>query len=432
MIGNSNALPHEKLESFFSEFLRLIFKADPSQHGAFLTRAEQEFRRAGYRDENSAGVQNILVVKLDAIGDMILTSGFLRELRKNFPRERITLLVSPTVFPIVELCPYVNEILIFDFKILNGTLPEWLKHITEFCKAYLWPKMFSLAFSPRWGRGNLHALLIAWLSGARERIGYGVNSYESWLGAPLAEETAQDNFLLTKNIITPRSVVTEADKNFYLLEALGLPVTETHMEIFFGAEDFRRARELLQTIPPNCKKVLIGIGGAARTKKYPVEKYLIALKELAKKNLVFVLVGGQAELDDADFLEKNLSHGKVLNLVGKTTLRETEAVVVQTDFYVGNDTGVVHMAATAQIPCLVLYREAQDREDYLPGVFSEYQCFPPWQTNSVILRPAHPLDDCAEMPQICGVCRHIREPHCITQIAPQEIIDGFEVLETLG
>ena len=431
MIHNSKALPHEQLEIFFDEFFRLIVNADPSQHGAFLTRAEQEFRRAGYRDENSAGVQNILVVRLDAIGDMIVTSGFLRELRKNFPRARITLLVSPFVLPIVELCPYVNEVLSFDFKLLNGTLPEWLKHIADFCREHLWQKMFSLAFSPRWGKGNLHALLMTWMSGARERIGYGTNPYESWLGEPSAEETAQDNFLLTKSVGTPRKVVSEAGKHFYLLEALGLPVKEKHMELFFGTQDFIRARELLQTIPPNCKKVLLGIGGSARMKKYPVEKYLVALKELAKKNLVFVIVGGQSELDDADFLEMNLPHGKVLNLVGKTTLRETQAIAVQTDFYVGNDTSAVHMAATAKIPCLVLYREAEDRENYSPAVFSEFQCFPPWQTNSIILRPAHPLDDCAEMPPLCGVCRHIEEPHCITQITPQEIIGGFEALEKL-
>ena len=420
------------MEKFFDEFLNQLPTASPAKISELMARAEIIFRQAGYRDEITDDAKNILVLRTDRIGDMILTSGFLRELRKNFPHAQITLVTSPTVFPIVELCPYVNEILTVDKSSLDEKeFPAMLEPIVEFCRKNFWRKRFSHAFLPQWDSTNFADLLIAWLSGARERIGYGLNPAMELLGSLDAVAESRDTFLLTKNIISPCEVVSEAEKHFYVLQASGLEVEETHMELFFGEKDFRRARELLQNVPPNCRKVLLGIGGSGAGRQYPVEKYLLAFKELAKKNLVVVLVGGQTEIDDADFLEKNLPHGKVLNLVGKTTLRETEAVVSQTDFYVGNDTGVMHMAAASKIPCLVLYREAQDKEDYLPGVFSEFRRFPPWQTNSIILRPDRQLDECAKLPPVYGWC-HYSEPHCITQITPQEIIDGFEVLETLG
>ena len=420
------------MEKFFDEFLNQLPTASPAKISELMARAEIIFRQAGYRDEITDDAKNILVLRTDRIGDMILTSGFLRELRKNFPHAQITLVTSPTVFPIVELCPYVNEILTVDKSSLDEKeFPAMLEPIVEFCRKNFWRKRFSHAFLPQWGSSNFADLLIAWLSGARERIGYGLNPAMELLGSLDAVAESRDTFLLTKNIISPCEVVSEAEKHFYVLQASGLEVEETHMELFFGEKDFRRAREFLQNVPPNCRKVLLGIGGSGAGRQYPVEKYLLAFKELAKKNLVVVLVGGQTEIDDADFLEKNLPHGKVLNLVGKTTLRETEAVVSQTDFYVGNDTGVMHMAAASQLPCLVLYREAQDKEDYLPGVFSEFRRFPPWQTNSIILRPDRQLDECAKLPPVYGWC-HYSEPHCITQITPQEIIDGFEVLETLG
>ena len=389
---------------------------------------EREFVRAGYREEISAGVENILIVRLDAIGDMILTSGFLREVRANFPQARITLICSPLTFPLVELCPYVNEILTFDQDKFGGNFPDVLERLVEFCKENLWQKHYSMAFSPQWGSDNLHALFLCWLSGARERIGYGVNPYKSWNCEPTPELDAQDNFLLTKNIVTPRSAVAEIEKFFYLLEGAGFKINSNHAELFYGAGDLIRARELLKGI--SCKKVLLGIGAGGGSRKYPVEKYLVALKELAKKDLVFVIVGGKAELEDAEFLKKNLPRGKVLNLVDKTTLRETEAIVSQSDYYLGNDTGVMHMAAACKIPCLVLYREAQDKENILPGALSEFRRFPPWQTNAVILRPEHQLEDCAAKDPIYGWCHH-GEPHCITQITPQEIIDAFETLQTL-
>lgn len=269
---------------------------------------------------------------------------------------------------------------------------------------------------------------MTYLGGARERIGYGTAPYGHSEFPPSESATAVDNFFLTKNILTPQDVISEAEKNFYLLESVGLKVAEMHMELFFGAADFLCARELLKNIPPACKKVVLGIGAGLESRRYPAEKFLVALKELARKNLTFIILGGNNELDDAAYLEKNLPYEKILNLVGKTTLRGTEAVISQADYYLGNDSGVMHMAAAAQVPCLVLYREAQDRENYLPAALSEYRSFPPWQTNCVILRPDSPLDDCAKLPPIYGWCHHA-EPHCITQITPQEIIAGFEILE---
>lgn len=421
---------HEQLDQFFGEFFRLMSQADPSTYNAFLNRAEAEFRRLGYREEIPAGVENILIVRLDVIGDMILTSGFIREVRRNFPQARITLVVSPLVYPIVELCPYVNEILIFNERFFNSHFNGknffiLLEKLAIFCRENLWRKHFSIAFSPQWGSENLAGLLMCWLSGARERVGYGTNPCESWLGKPAPEESERDNFLLTRNIVTPKSAVAEIEKHFYLLEAVGLEVNQMHTELWFGEADILQACELLKDIPPTCKKILLGLGAGYPSRKYPVEKCLVALKELANKNLVFVIVGGKSELEDANFIEQNLPRGKVLNLVGKTTLRETEAIISQMDFYLGNDSGVMHMAAAAQIPCIVLYREAADKEDFLPGVFSESQRFPPWQTNAVILRPDHQLDDCANKPPTYGWCHVHDRPHCITQITPQEIIAGF-------
>ncbi len=330
----------------------------------------------------------------------------------------------------VELCPYVNEILTFDRNALAGNFVEALEKVAVFCRENLWQKKFSIAFSPQWSGYNFPSLLMMWLSGARERVGYGTNSHNVYMGHSVENLQAQDDFFLTKNIVIPQDILTEVERHLYLLTGSGFKVNETHMELFYGAQDLQRACELLEDIPPHCKKILIGIGAGDANRKYPVEKLLVALKELAKKDLVFVIVGGRAELDDANLLEKNLPPEKVLNLVGKTTLRETEAVVAQADYYVGNDTGVMHMAAAAQIPVLYICREASDRKDIVPGIFSILRRFYPWQTKSIILQPAHPLDDCATLPPIYGWCHH-REAHCITQIPSHAIIKGFEKLTTL-
>ena len=415
------------MEKFFAEWLARL-ETEPEKLSELLLAAEAEFVRAGYRKEISAGVENILIVRLDRIGDMFLTSGFLREVRANFPRARITLVCMPQVFSVVELCPYVNEVLTFDRNALSPEMPVMFEQIVTFCREKLWRRRFSMALLPQWGANNFPGLLIAWLSGARERIGYCHKPYISWVGEPAPTEMAIDNFLLTNSVVSPRSAVAEIQKHYYLLTAMGLPIERDNVELFYGAADVLRARELLRGVAG--KKVILGIGAGDPNRKYPAEKFLPALKVLAAKDLCFVIVGGQSELDDANLIEHNLPSGKVLNLAGKTTLRETEAVIAQADYYVGTDSGVMHMAAASKIPCLVLYREAQDKEDYLPGAFSEYGRFPPWQTKSVILRPDHPLPECEAKGETYGWC-HSDEPHCITQITPQEIVNGFTALEEL-
>jgi heptosyltransferase-2 len=60
---------------------------------------------------------NILLIRLDLIGDLILTWPFLRELRRNAPTAWITLVVAEGTEDVVELCPYVNEILTYDTRV---------------------------------------------------------------------------------------------------------------------------------------------------------------------------------------------------------------------------------------------------------------------------------------------------------------------------
>lgn len=422
--------PHERLNVFFGEFFRELRKAPPQAYGQFLMRAEEEFKRQGYRDKNSSGVENILIVRLDVIGDMVLTSGFIRELRRNFPKARITLVVSSLVYPIVELCPYVNEVLRFDIKSLDRNFPVMLEKIAVFCRDNLWQKKFSIAFSPQCGGDKFPGVLMLWLSGARERINYSLNPYKKWLNESASQNEQMDNFLLTSSFVAPLKIISEVERHFYVLKKSGFKVKKTHMELFYSEADFQHAREILEGIPSSAKKVLIGIGAGTPGRKYPAKMYLPALQKLAEKDLVFVIVGGKSELNDANLIEQNLPSGKVLNLTGKTTLRETEAVISQMDFYIGTDSGVMHMAAAAKVPVLAIYREAADRKNVFPIQLSEFLNFPPCQTKSVILRPEHPLGECATLPPVYGHC-HYNEPHCITQITPQQIIDGFEKLQTL-
>ena len=424
---------YEQLHKIFCELFETAFRTQKFSFTEFFERANTEFQNFGFRSNIKSDVENILILRLDVVGDFIVTSGFIREVRKNFPNAKITLVVSQLVRNIAEHCPYVDEVFnIQGSSSAFGKEPlEILVYSENFCFENLWSKHFQKVFCPQWGSDNLLTMLMAFMSGANERIGFGIYPYESYTGENQNKFTATiDSYSLTKKIITPQNILSEADKAFYMLENIGLKVTDRKLECWYTNADKSKADELLKDLPTDKQKILLGIGAGSENRKYPVKKYLIALKKIVKKDFVFVIVGGNAEKNDAEFLEKNLPVGTVFNFVGKTSLRETMAVISQMNFYIGNDTGVMHMAATLNIPLLAVYREAKDRENNFPGLFSEYKRFPPANTKAVVLRPEHALDDCAKRFDIYGVCCH-EESHCITQITPKEIFKGFEKLQKM-
>ena len=62
-----------------------------------FTIMEQEFAKQGYRDNQSSGVENILIFRLDYMGDFILSTPAIREIRANYPNAFITLLVRTNI-----------------------------------------------------------------------------------------------------------------------------------------------------------------------------------------------------------------------------------------------------------------------------------------------------------------------------------------------
>ena len=74
----------------------------------FSTKKEQ------YNEFNKSKINKILIIRLDEIGDVVMTTPFIRELRRNFPKANITLIVKSQTFNLIELCPYVDEILTFN------------------------------------------------------------------------------------------------------------------------------------------------------------------------------------------------------------------------------------------------------------------------------------------------------------------------------
>ena len=128
-------------------------------------------------------------------------------------------------------------------------------------------------------------------------------------------------------------------------------------------------------------------------------------------SLHFVLLGDTyTKCDDITF-------GKdVLNLCGQLTLRETVALLRHVALYIGNDTGLMHIASACGCAIVEVSSFAKDGDEAC-GVSSSSSRFSPWSKEALIVQPLQQLDGCE------GMCQ-MPYAHCITQVSVEAVLEA--------
>lgn len=409
------------LSEAFDELLAQVKKDGFLTFGSLRERMEPALQASGYRLPPQQTLK-ILVLRLDDIGDNVLSSPFLRELRLDFPQAEIDLMVKPSVLPIMELCPYVDHVLVAEGipPVMSDILP-FLTWMRKLCAEVLWERRYDACLMPRWDIDESMSVLLAYLCGAQERVGFSEHVY-AW-----KESANQGNdTLLTRAIMTPPNVVHEVERNLYFLKAMGHKVRDDRVELWLSQTDTEAARRRLpHAAQDGC--IAVAIGTREQRKVYPVEQLARALGSIDTK-LPFVLLGGKGEEAGARRIEKALSRGRVVNLVGRLPLRESAAIVSGAQLYMGGDTGLTHIAAAAKRPIVEWFEHPKD----VPvSIVSLYARFFPWKANVAALRPEHALPGCEQLErgfaEITG-CHSREKAHCIAAIPPKQIAGAAQTM----
>lgn len=349
-------------------------------------------------------VERILVVKLDAIGDIVLSSPFLRELRRNLPNSWITLVVSPRVYNLVELCPYTNEIMTYDCGIqLGGSLARNLRALS-LARRNLWDRHFDLAIIPRWDIDYYHGMFLGYYSGAKLRVAYSeeVNSEKKRLNSGF-------DHLLTHPVYDD---ITRHEVEYYLniVRFLGGQVQDEHLELWVSQNDETFVEELLDSFGVSGDLIALGIGAGSPRRMWPIGGYTRLGSWLGECfNTRIVVLGGNSDVQLAREMQMSLGN-KIIDLTGKVTLRQAGAVLRRCRMYVGNDSGPMHLAAAVGVPIVEISCHPID------GLISHPNSpkrFGPWGVPHRILQPM------ALLP--CSEACSLPKQHCISQITLKQV-----------
>lgn len=409
----------DQMEAVVGKFARKVILSRRFSPQEMYAELEKYFQATGYRRQ-AGNIEKILIISLNAIGDNIIYSAFLRELRRNYPKSFIVMVVTPLVYPLLEHCPYVNQLLqlpCVPHEPLQGYFPRFV----DFCCQELLPQRFTTSICVQWSDEKRPLNLLAYLSGAQRRIGISDKSLIAYNEDFRLID--QWEFLLTDALTTPVELMHEAERALYVVKAMGGRIESQETELWLDAADKYKASQLIEGLK---EYIVLGVGAGAANRKYPLEQWLEAMAQIYRKyHLPFVICGGGDEAEDGAYLASRMESGSVFNLAGRTNLRETAALIDDAYCYLGNVTGAMHMAAALHTPLITLFREAQERAAAPIGVFSESTRFAPWQAKvAIVLQPDKAQGDCLHTP-IYGGCKE-DFAHCIASITPEKIMTAFD------
>ncbi|WP_081443561.1 glycosyltransferase family 9 protein [Selenomonas noxia] len=349
---------------------------------------------------------SILVIRLDEIGDMVMMSPFLRELRQNYPSAHITLVVNPIVYNLVELCPYVNKVLCFSR--IGGRFSFYVNlwRGGVFSYRYLKKEDYELALVPRFDAdAGYGAGMLAFLSGAKKRVGYS----ECVLPHKMISDKGYDGFYTRLLFSKTAAVFHEVERNLNVLRYIDGYIADDSLEVWFDDADRNKCRGMLSSLGDVEVKIVLSISSGSPKREWPAEKFIELVKELTPFNIAWVIVGaGERAVTNARKIEEVCPF--VANLVNQTTLRETAAIIDACDIYLGGDTGLMHIAAALKKTGVVIScHPIGADEDHA----NSPKRFGPWKSPMQIVRPKA-LPGCEH-----GCNRE--DAHCIREISVEDV-----------
>lgn len=353
-----------------------------------------------------ARCRRILVVKLDHIGDWVLCTPFLENLRRNAPRAEISALVLPRVYDLASACPHVDRVVMLGsthtdtFEI---STPRW-SDAALFERDYS-ERAFDLTIVPRWDADFEGAARIAAGSSARFVVGFS----ESCTRRERVINRGDDRFYT--HVVDDRTVAHEVEHNLNLIEAMKGCVTTRRTAVHVSEADQQAAnRWLARQFGPYAGPLIALAPFASEPKRELHLRDFAALAQgiAAAARCPLIVIGGPADRFRGARLTA-LLRPEAVSVAGQLSIRETAALIRRCDVLVGVDSGPVHLAAAVGTPVAVLSCHPATGS---PSHANSPARFAPWasdRSNLLILQPAAGTPPCRD-------CCTATGPHCILGI----------------
>ena len=293
------------------------------------------------------GARNVLCIRLDNLGDVLMTVPAIRALRHGRADRRITLLASPGAADVASMVPEIDATIAYE--------APWMKASTND------DHLHDLAMRETLAAGHFDAAVIFTV--------YSQSPLPAAMlcrlaGIPLCLAHCRENpYRLLSDWIRETEpaqwVRHEVERQLDLVVPLGASRAPSPPHLNVPAEARERVEKRLRShgVASDEHLVVVHPGASAPSRRYPVGRFAAAVEDLvARRKCRVVVTGSAAEADIVDALCEDVSQpALVWGWAGTMDVREFAALIERADLLISNNTGPVHIASSLGTPVVDLY-----------------------------------------------------------------------------
>lgn len=335
----------------------------------------------------------ILLIKLRAMGDVILSTPVIWNLRKAFPNAQIAFLTEEVGAELLRIDPALNEVIVYPrqaMEAMAGALRfkgEW--QFLSRLKTGYYDLVIDLFGNPR-------SAWLTYLSGAKKRVGFAYRF----------RKRAYNVIVPHKN---PQYVV---EFNLDVLRVLGIPVVDSKLRVYLREEDRAYADDFWDKMKFAETPSVVGLfpGGGWESKRWGLKGFAEVGDALNQEyGAKVVLLGGRKEERDLEDIARSMK--KRPAIFSEATLGQLAAVTAKLSLWIGNDSGPKYFAVAFDVPTVTVFGPTDSANATPPGgrhraVTAEVPCLVCNKTTC----PFRSLDE--------------RHQQCMRKLSPDQVLNA--------
>lgn len=349
--------------------------------------------------------RNILCVRLDSLGDVLMTTPAIRALKEDRPGRRVTLLTSPSGAAAARLAPEIDEVIVYE--------APWMKHTgarfdpaPEYAMAELLrARSFDAAvIFTVYSQNPLPAAFLCYLAGIPLRLAHcRENPYQ--LLTDWVKDTEPNDHIRH-----------EAKRQLDLVATVGARAEDRTLSVHVPAGATEKVTALLIAAGLDFERPWLALhaGATAASRRYPPEMFAEVVRRLVTEcNAQVVFTGDAGEIELIEQIRQGAlapldgaelsGRDRLISVAGLLSLGELAGLLKLAPLLLTNNTGPMHMAAGLGTPVVALYALTNPQHT-------------PWETPSVVLFNDVPCKFCYK--SVCPQGHHL----CLRGVAPERVV----------